>query len=71
MTREKRSTIKEIRKITVGFVVQRWDARTEKFLGQEFVASDQVAYEDENGNPIEEDEPEYRPFEMVQSSEGR
>lgn len=63
--------MKEIRKITVGFVIQRWDARTGQFLGQEFVSSDQVAYEDENGNPIEEEEPEYRPFEMVQSPSGR
>jgi hypothetical protein len=59
--------MKEIRKITAGFVVQRWNARTEQFLGQEFVPSGQVSYEDEYGNPIEDDEPEYRPFEMVQA----
>lgn len=57
---------KEIHKITTGFVIQRWDRATGKFLGQEFVAGDQVDYEDENGNAIDEEEPEYRCFDMVQ-----
>lgn len=58
--------MKEIRKITTGFVIQRWDAKTNKFLGQEFVAGDEVEYEDEVGNPIEETEPEYQSFNMEQ-----
>lgn len=57
---------KEIRKITTGFVIQRWNAETKKFLGQEFVAGDQVDYEDELGNSIDETEPEYQTFDMVQ-----
>lgn len=57
---------KEIRKITTGFVIQRWDKKTGKFLGQEFVAGDEVDYEDEFGNPIDEREPEYQEFDMVQ-----
>jgi hypothetical protein len=62
---------KEIHKITTGFVVQRWDRATGKFLGQEFIAGDECDYEDENGNPIDEEEPEYRSFDMVQEpSEG-
>jgi hypothetical protein len=61
--------MKEIRKITTGFVIQKWDAKTKKFLGQEFVAGDQVDYEDEKGNPIEEVEPEYICFDMVQKWE--
>lgn len=62
---------KEIRKITEGCVIQRWDKETGKFIGQEFVAGDLTGYEDEHGNAIEGDEdemiePEYRTYEMVQ-----
>lgn len=62
---------KEIRKITEGTVIQRWDKATGKFLGQEFIAGDLCGYEDEHGNPIESEddemiEPEYRTYEMVQ-----
>lgn len=56
----------EIRKITTGFVTQRWDLETGKFLGQDFTASDDVAYENEHGEVIDQAEPEYRCFEMVQ-----
>lgn len=56
----------EIRKITTGFVTQRWNAATGTFLGQDFTAGDDVAYEDESGNAIDQTEPEYRCFEMVQ-----
>jgi hypothetical protein len=56
----------EIRKITTGFVIQRWNKETGKFLGQEFVAGDQVEYEDEYGYSIEDQEPEYMPYHMVQ-----
>ncbi len=56
----------EVRKITYGYVIQRWDAKTDKFLGQEFVAGDQVDYEDESGDFTEKREPEYQKFDMVQ-----
>ena len=63
--------MKEIHKITTGFVTQRWDAKTKRFLGQDFTAGDQVDYEDENGEPINKtitdlQELEYRCFDMVQ-----
>lgn len=68
--------MKEVKKITTGFVIQKWDAETGKFLGQEFVAVDEVNYEDEIGNPIDVDEiPDffdkypYRCFDMVQEPE--
>lgn len=54
-----------IKKVTVGFVVQEFDD-SGKFLRQEFVAGDQVDYENEMGEPLE-DYPEcYFPFEMKQ-----
>ena len=49
----------EIRKITDGYVIQRWDKNTGKFLGQEFIAGTNPEYEDEQGNNIDEIEPEY------------
>jgi hypothetical protein len=62
--------VKQIHKITTGFVTQRFDAETGKFLGQEFTASDQVEYEDEAGNVFGDgDVPidiEYHNFDMVQ-----
>lgn len=58
---------KEIRKIIHGFVVQRWDAKTKEFLGQDFEGGTEE-YEDEMGNSLDEDDvPEYRPTEMVQN----
>lgn len=64
------ATIKK--KITIGFVIQTYN-EDGKCTGQEFVAGDQVDWEDENGEPI--DAPvqtaswrdyEYQPFDMVQ-----
>lgn len=64
-----------MQKITCGFVVQRWD-EAGKFLGQEFVAGDEVEYEDDNGNMINPDEIDnffekysYRCFTMDQMPE--
>lgn len=56
-----------MRKITVGFVVQRYD-RNGVCIGQEFVSGDQVEYEDDNGLPItvNPDLCRYHPFDMVQ-----
>jgi len=68
-----------INKITVGFVVQTFDTDKRKYIGQNFIAGDQVDYESTDGQtPIEdgfmesvnfgpdaEKEP-YLPFDMVQ-----
>ena len=50
------------RKITTGFVVQVYEDG--KCKGQEFVAGDQIEWEDEDGNPIDEPDHEYQPFNM-------
>jgi len=63
-----------ISKVTSGFVVQSFDTETRKFTDQRFVAGDDVKWEKENGDPINEnevhwkrevDEP-YLPFDMIQ-----
>jgi len=55
-----------MKKITVGFVVQDYNENGE-CTGQEFVAGDQVDWEDENGDIIVPPQNEaYQPFEMVQ-----
>jgi len=41
-----------VRKVTPGFVVQEFDAATGRCLSQEFVAGDQVDWEDRAGNAI-------------------
>ena len=43
-----------LNKTTTGFVVQKFDSETGRCLSQEFVASDQVEWEDQEGNPIED-----------------
>lgn len=58
-----------IKKITTGFVVQTWDDVEKKWISQEFVAGDQVDWEEDDGTPIDIDdkgEPPYHPFHMVQ-----
>jgi hypothetical protein len=47
-----------INKITIGFVTQQFDTETNKFIGQEFTASDEVTWE----NPDEIDEPTDAPL---------
>jgi hypothetical protein len=59
-----------LKKITIGFVVQEFDDKG-RCLSQEFVAGDQVDWENEDGEAIEiEDQPDrdelYYSFEMVQ-----
>lgn len=54
-----------VKKITVGFVIQDYDTETEKFVSQEFIAGDQVDWEDEDGNAIPKEDA-YLSFEMVQ-----
>ena len=55
-------------KITVGFVVQTFkkDA-ADRFVctRQEFIAGDQVDYEDAEGKPIDPPEHSYQPFNMT------
>ena len=41
-----------INKITVGFVVQRFDTETRKFTEQSFVSSDEATWEDSDGNEL-------------------
>ena len=55
-------------KITVGFVIQTFEKNAEgKFVcsTQEFVAGDQVDYEDLDGNPIDPPDYEYQPYNMT------
>lgn len=65
------STLVGPRKITTGYVIQTFDPNTGKGIEQEFVAGDQVDWEDEKGNPIEVPEHEYVPYHMVQPDEQR
>lgn len=57
--------IMKIFKITTGFVIQTFDTITREFISQEFIAGDQVDFEDENGNKVDSFN-NYLPFEMVQ-----
>jgi len=58
----------KVNKTTTGFVIQTFDTDTGRCVSQQFIAGDQVDYEDENGDPVEwEEAPKaYQPFEMVQ-----
>ena len=56
-----------IKKITTGFVIQEFDTETGLFVAQEFVAGDQVDYEDEEGEKVDSEGVDgYLPFDMVQ-----
>jgi len=64
----------QFKKITVGFVVQRYEQGGERrfvCVEQEFVAGDQCDFEDEGGNPIEPPDHEYQPYTMTLLSEER
>jgi len=56
-------------KITTGFVIQKYTILDGKYIcvGQEFIAGDQVDYENLNGKPVEIDttKENYQPFDMV------
>jgi len=59
-------------KITVGFVVQRYEQGGERCyvcVEQEFVAGDQCDFEDKEGNTIEPPEHECQPYTMTLRSE--
>lgn len=55
-----------VKKITVGFVVQSFDSETGKCLDQEFVASDDCSFEDEQGEHLDIFHDLYFPLEMKQ-----
>lgn len=55
-------------KITPGFITQEFD-KNGNLLSQEFVAGDDVAYEDGLGDQIDPDETLYAPYDMAQPSE--
>ena len=61
-----------LNKITTGFVIQRFDTETKQFVDQEFVASDDVSFENEYGEPVgselfcdENGDELYLPFNMA------
>ena len=63
----------KVHKITVGYVVQTYDMDQERCISQEFMAGDQVMWEDDYGIAIDEDwvvdgieKLPYQNFEMVQ-----
>lgn len=57
------------RKTTNGYVVQTYDRETGKCISQEFVAGDEVDYEDDNGYIDEPGNEVYQPLHMVQPDE--
>jgi len=62
--------MKYINKITTGYVIQRYNQETQKFVSQEFYAGDDVSYEDGHGRHIKADitDVPYLPFDMVDPS---
>jgi hypothetical protein len=55
-------------KITTGFVIQTYEKKSAgEFVcvGQEFIAGDQVDYEDEKGNSISSPDHKYQQFKMI------
>ena len=61
----------EFNKVTTGFVVQKYRKdKTGKFkcIDQEFIASDEVQFENLKGDSIEPPEHEYQPFNMTMLS---
>jgi hypothetical protein len=41
-----------INKITIGYVVQKFDTETRKFVDQTFIGSDERSWENELGDPL-------------------
>ncbi len=54
-----------IKKITTGFVIQEYDTEKKEFVSQEFIAGEQVDFEDQWGDPVDGDEVPYLSFDMV------
>jgi len=62
------SKLLEFNKITVGFVVQRYHRDNKgkfKCIDQEFVAGNDVQFENAKGQTLEQPEHEYQPFNML------
>lgn len=60
-----------VSKITHGYVIQKFDTKTQKFISQEFVVGDDCTYEDAQGKPLgkvsmSKVENAYLPYDMVQ-----
>jgi len=57
-------------KVTIGFVSQKFETVNGKHVcvGQDFIASDQVDYENDAGETVDIDvaKEQYQPFDMVQ-----
>jgi len=63
----------EFNKVTTGFVVQKYRKNDDgrfRCIEQEFVAGDEVQFENLKGEPIEQPEHEYQPFNMATLSIG-
>ena len=64
-----------VRKMTPGFVVQEFDSETGRCVSQEFIAGDQVEWEDRQGNAVSDGdfgidlEGLYHPLKMKQPEE--
>ena len=62
-----------LHKITEGFVIQKYDTVKKSWIGQDFVAGDEVEWEDSTGTPynalddeVEDAADDYLSFEMLQ-----
>jgi len=59
-----------VNKITIGFVIQQFDTETSQCISQEFVSGDEVSYESENGELLDENEFDglflYQSYDMVE-----
>lgn len=61
-----------INKVITGYVVQSYDTETNEYINQAFIASDEVEYETEDGDSVNQDEIDkvgYLSFDMVQPKE--
>ena len=58
-----------VKKITQGWVMQEYDLELKRWVSQEFVASDDVQWEDEDGEHVDRPSHSYLPFVMVQPNE--
>lgn len=66
----------KLNKVTTGFVIQTYDTRKKRFVSQEFVAGDQVDYENRYGEAVDcnlfctgrgkKRKEAYLPFDMIQ-----
>lgn len=56
-----------INKITIGFVVQAYDTDRNEFIGQDFIAGDEITWETQNGIIGVKNPPlDYLPYDMKQ-----